>query len=110
MPLPDRIPRLRRALLAVASLVAVVGLTACGGGSSQKSRFADNLRKLGLSQQESSCVTDRLYASLDSGELDELFSAAQQNSGNQAAIPLPLRQKLYAAVAPCAPTSGPATG
>lgn len=108
MPVPDRIPSRRRSVLAVASLVAVVGLSACGGGSSQKSRFADNLRKLGLSQQEASCVTDRLYASLDSGEIDEFFSAAEQNSGNQAAIPLPLRQKLYAAVAPCAPTSGPA--
>lgn len=106
----DRISPRRRGALIVTTIVITVSLAACGGGGSKKARFAANLRQLGLTSDEASCVTDQLYRALTSDEIDEFYTAAQQGSGNQAAIPVPLRQKLYAAVAPCAATSGPASG
>jgi hypothetical protein len=89
----------------------LLGLAGCGGGGgNQKGHFAARLQQLGLSSETASCVTDHLYTSLSSGEIVELFSAAEKGGGNQAAIPLPLRQKLYAAIVPCAPASPSSRG
>jgi hypothetical protein len=110
VPVAHRIRPPLRALFAGLTIVALVGVAGCGGGSSQKDRFATRLQQLGLSSETASCVTDHLYSSLDSGEVDELFSAAKKGGGNQAAIPLPLRQKLYAAIVPCAPAGASTSG
>ncbi|HEU5150532.1 MAG TPA: hypothetical protein VFU19_08550 [Iamia sp.] len=70
-------PALRRlAVGLVAPAALVLGLAACGSDDVSKDKFTSELEdKAQLTEEQATCVTDRLYDELDQSEINDLYSA-----------------------------------
>lgn len=65
--------RLARGVAAPAALA--LALSACGSSDASRSDVQEQLEKGGLSEEQSTCVTDSLFDELDQGEINDLYEA-----------------------------------
>lgn len=64
----------------VASAALAIGLSACGGSDVSKDKFTSELQdKASLTEDQATCVTDKIYDELDQGEINDLYEADDES-------------------------------
>ncbi len=81
-------PALRRlAVGLVAPAVLALGLAACGSDDVSKDKFTSELEdKSGLTEEQASCVADRLYEEFDQSEINDLYSADTEDEAPEGGL------------------------
>ncbi|MGI8939420.1 MAG: hypothetical protein ACR2JF_14655 [Iamia sp.] len=87
----------RAAAIALA-LAAPLGLSACGGSDISQEKLTSELQEqAGLTEEQATCVSDDLFANLDQGDINDIYSADSEDEISPEA-----NEALNSAVTMCA--------
>ncbi len=58
------------------ALAAPLGLSACGGSDISQDKLTSTLQsEAGLNEEQATCVSDDLFANLEQGDINDIYSA-----------------------------------